>query len=166
MMTDEIYWKPEARDYANTYGLAIEDVEAIVRKKPHPKVDDRSAEVGHRIMRYRAGDVIVVVGLREPDKPMVMSVWVDHHSKAHSGSKNPSGSGKSGPTTIKELTKRIIASGYRIEMGGAHSRVLDKETGEFLMALPITPSDHRTVPNVWATFLRKKALAEHKKGRT
>lgn len=166
MATNEILWRTDAKEFAASYGLSQEDVEAIVRSRINPQVDPRSHEVGHLIIRYRAGDVIVVVGYREVDAPMVMSVWVDHHheSKAKQGSRTPGGQGKSAPTTVKELVKRVLASGYKVEMGGSHYRVVDKETGDFLMSLPITPSDHRTIPNAWRTFIRKDAQAQRERG--
>ncbi len=162
MSIEQILWHTDAKEYAATYGLTPEDVEVIVRSKPFPQVDPRSHEVGHLIMRYRAGDVIVVVGYREPKRPVVMSVMVDHHHETRSGSKAPGGSGKTAPTTIKALIKRVLEAGYKVELGGSHYRVLHKETGEYLMSLPVTPSDHRSVPNAWALFNKKKAQAETK----
>ena len=166
-MTDDtvenIRWHDNAREYARTYGLTVDDVEAIVRMKNRPEIDPRSTEVGHLIVRYHAGDVFVVVGYREPHLPVVMAVMVNDHHTGKAGSRTPGGVGKTGPTTIKELTKRVIAQGYRIEMGGSHLRVLDKDTGEYLMSLPSTPSDYRSVPNAWALFLRKKAEADRQR---
>lgn len=161
-MAEELIWHTDAREYARSYGLTPQDVELIVASKKNPQLDPRSHEVGHLIVRYRAGDVIVVVGYRDPDKPVVMSVQVDHHTETRSGSRAPGGAGKTGPTTMSALKKRILEAGYRIEMGGSHYRVLHKETGEYLMSLPVTPSDHRSIPNAWALFNKKRAQAEAK----
>jgi hypothetical protein len=145
-MAEELIWHTDAREYARSYGLTIEDVETIVESKTNPQMDPRTHEVGHLIVRYRAGDVIVVVGYRDPDKPVVMSVQVDHHHETPAGSRAPGGAGKTGPRTMNELKKKILAAGYKIELGGSHYRVLHKDTGEYLMSLPVTPSDHRSVP--------------------
>jgi hypothetical protein len=160
-----IDWHDDAKEYAQSYGLTPDDVELIVTNKTNPQLDPRSHEVGHLIVRYRAGDVIVVVGYREPKRPVIMSVMVDHHHESRAGSKAPGGAGKTGPTTMKALVKRILDHGYRVEMGGSHYRVVDKVTGEFLMSLPVTPSDHRSIPNAWSSFLNKDAQAKRMRGK-
>ena len=129
-------------------------------------MDPRSREVGHLIVRYRAGDVIVVVGHRDKDEPVIMSVQVDTGHTSYQGTRASGGAtGSTAPNTMRELRKRVLAEGYRIEQVGAHAKVLDKETGSFLMSLPLTPSDHRSIPNCWAQFTRLNRGNQERKKR-
>jgi hypothetical protein len=151
-----ISWHADAEVYASTFGLDKKDVESIMLARSNPKIDSRSHEVGHLIVRYSAGDVTVVVGHREKEHPVIMSVWVET-GQQRSGSQKPHGvKGSSLPTSMKEIQKRIMADGFKIKHGGAHLRVED-ENGVLLCSLPSTPSDHRSIPNVWKTYQRKKA---------
>lgn len=163
MTFKRITWHDDAVAYAEMYGLAKEDCELILTSKSNPTLDTRSHEVGHLIVRYRSGDVVVVVGHRDKDEPVIMSVWVDTKTGHRSGSQKGGGAGSTMPTTMRELKKRIMAAGYRLEYGGSHMKVYDKETGAYLLSLPITPSDHRSIPNAWSLFLRKKTANESEK---
>lgn len=151
-----ISWHADAEVYASTFGLDKKDVESIMLNRSNPKIDSRSHEVGHLIVRYTAGDVTVVVGHREKEHPVIMSVWVET-GQQRSGSQKPHGvKGSSLPTSMKQLQKRILADGFKIRLGGSHLRVED-EDGHLLLSLPATPSDYRSIPNVWKAYQRKKA---------
>ena len=151
-----ISWQPDALSYAEMYGLTQENVELIVKNKSRPVIDPRTNEVGSLIMRYRSGDVVVVTGLRDPDNPVIMSVWVETNNKKSGSKKNSGTSGSSMPTTLKQLQRRILDDGFKIRMGGSHLRVEDAE-GNLLTTLPATPSDYRSIPNAWKSYCRKKA---------
>lgn len=155
----EILWHDDAVSYAAQFGLTREDCELILLNKSRPSLDPRSAEVGHLIVRYRAGDVTVVVGHRDKDLPAVMSVWVDDHNYK-GGTRKQGGAGSTAPNNMKALTKRILEAGYKIEHAGGHLKVRDKDTGVMLMTMPSTPSDYRSIPNAWTLFLRKRAANE------
>lgn len=151
-----ISWHDDAVSFAATFGLEPEDCEKILINRSSPQMDPRSAEVGHLIVRYRAGDVIVVVGHRDPEHPVIMSVMVDTGYEGNSGSKKATGlSGSTLPTSMKQLTKRILNDGFNVVHGGSHMRVEDTE-GELIATLPRTPSDHRSIPNSWKAYQRAK----------
>lgn len=151
----DISWHDDALAYAKEFGMDPADVEKIVLSRALPKVDARSHEVGHLVMRYHAGDVVVVVGHREKQHPVVMSVWVET-GKHRSGSQKPGGAGSSLPKTMKELNKRVLADGFKLVMGGSHMRVEDKD-GVLIASLPTTPSEYRTIANTWKYYQRAKA---------
>ena len=157
---DDVYkdvsWLPEAVHYAESFGLSQEDCEKILLQRSKPTMDPRTAETGHLIVRYRAGDVVVVVGHRDKHHPVIMSVWVETGNASRSGSRKQTGSGSSLPTTMKQLQRRILDDGFKIKHGGSHLRV-ESEDGELVATLPSTPSDHRSIPNSWTAYLRKKA---------
>ena len=58
------------------------------------------------------------------------------------------------PRTLSQLRQRVVNAGLRIRAGSRHDLVIDTE-GNVVAVLPRTPSDHRTVPNVWASIRRK-----------
>lgn len=155
----EIRWHDDAVSYAEQFGLSKKDCELILLNKSRPSLDPRSAEVGHLIVRYRSGDVTVVVGHRDKDLPVVMSVWVESNHQ-RGGSQKQTGSGSTAPTSMKALTKRILDAGYTVEHAAGHLKVRDKDTGVMLMTMPSTPSDHRSIPNAWSLFNRKRAANE------
>lgn len=160
----EITWLPGVKDYAAMWGMSPEDVEQIINAKGRCSIDAHTADVGHLVVRYYAGDVIIIVGYRRLRHPKVMSVFIEGGMPdTSSGSKTPSKGGSDAPTSIRALTKKILDAGYRVEHAGrssGHLRVINAETGAFLMTIPSTPSDHRTVPNTWSEFLRKDARAK------
>lgn len=152
----DINWQDDAVAYAEMYGLSLEDVEKIVLSRTRPAVDPRSHEVGHLIVRYRAGDVVVVVGHREKAHPVIMSVWVET-GQTKGGTKKTGGvQGSNAPHSMKDLTKRILAEGFKVQHGGSHMKVMTPE-GNLLMSMPSTPSEYRSIANCWSLFLRKKA---------
>lgn len=151
-----ISWHPEALSYAHSFGLTQEDCEKIVLSRSRPILDPRSNEVGHLIVRYRAGDVTVVVGHREKEHPVIMSVKVNTGFKGFAGSRSgSSGSGSTLPKTMRELHKRILADGFKIVHGGSHLRVEDDE-GTLIASLSSTPSEYRTIANTWKYYQRAR----------
>lgn len=152
-----IDWHDDALAYALEFGMTREDCEKILLSQSGAKLDPRSYEVGHLIVRYRAGDVVVVVGHREKDVPVIMSVWVDTHTEQsrESGSKKPGGSGSKLPKTMKQLTKMVLSDGFKIQHAAGHLKVVDIE-GTFICTLPSTPSEYRSIANSWHTYNRAK----------
>ena len=153
---ESISWHDDAKSYADMYGLELKDVEAIVLAKSKPVIDPRTNETGNLVMRYRAGDVVVVTGLRDPKNPVIMSVWVETGMTKGGSKKNTGTAGTGMPTTMKQLQRRILDDGFKIKHGGAHLRVEDDE-GYMIATLPSTPSEYRSIPNAWKSYCRKKA---------
>lgn len=153
-----LFWDDRAKDWLDTWGLTQADAESIILADTKPTLDPHSGEAGHPIVRFRRGDVTVIVGLREKERPKVLSVFIHIPGwDTNKGTGNPgTGAGTSLPTSNKQLRRWIIDFGYRIE-ASAHDRVLDKTTGKFVMALPNTPSDSRSLANTWRSFLKAHA---------
>lgn len=153
----DVTWLPNVKEYAAQWGLTPEDVEKIVHAKGRSAIDAHTADVGYLVVRYYAGDVVIVVGYQQLRHPKVLSVFVEGSMPdSSSGSKTPSKGGSTAPTSIRALTKRIVDAGYRVEYDGPHGKVIDTD-GDFLMSLPNTPSGPRSIQNTWALFLRKDA---------
>jgi hypothetical protein len=84
-----------------------------------PDVTDKDRK--YPVLRFRKGDLYVIVGFREPQKPMALGVYAQsrldpdtHHTEAAGG-----GGSKtkriSTPTTFVQLKKRIAALGCVLE---------------------------------------------------
>lgn len=166
LTNENLTWMEEAEDAAAIWGLDKQDVEAVIRHPQQLAKDRRSEEVGYLIMRYRAGDVVAVVGYREITEPFVMYVCMVFSlpGPVTPGLRRSAGHGKGRrlPHTPLELRRRIKeladpnnpARDYSFVVGSTHCLVVDGR-GKYVMTLPIVPGDHRTIPNCWATFVKK-----------
>lgn len=158
-MTDTYFdWHPPAVEFVDAYGIPRDVVESAAVNPSSTTLDPHGAEVGYRVERRRRGDVIVVVGFANPDRPAILYVALnleDLH-RVQGTHRSPGGaSGSDIPTSMLQLRRRILSQGFAITRGGSHDRVTTRD-GEFLVSLPLTPSDHRSIPNVWRTFTRAR----------
>lgn len=147
-------WDQLAIKGAAQWGLTQEDVEKIVRNPQRSVLDAYSTEVGYPVVRHISGDVVVVTGYREKRSPKVLSVFTLTGPQTVAGSRRAGGSGKSAPTSVADLMKRIKAMGYTFSAGG-HPKVIDPDTGTVIYTIPGTPSDWRSLANTWKAFLRR-----------
>lgn len=152
-------WNPAAQRCAEDFGLAREDVEAIVARPTLTALDPSSTVRDWRTERRTSGDITVVVTYPPGRAPLIWGVYLNLpldpvRGSAAAGGSSGTGPGSQIPRTLQALRKRIVAGGLRIIAGGHHDRV-ETPDGQFVASLPRTPSDQRTVPNVWATIRRK-----------
>lgn len=158
-----LHWDDRAEEYLDTWGIAKRDAESIIIHDHKPVLDPHSTEAGHPIVRFKRGDVVVVVGFRTPTKPKVLSVFVrfPDGSTQKQRTATGSGAGSSLPTSGRQLKQWIIGFGYKLELArGGHFRVIHKETGNQILQISATPSDHRTIANEWRRFLKEHAKHE------
>lgn len=151
-------WQPAARDVAEQFGLDEASVEAVVRQPDRITVDPSSVTREWDVLRYTRGDVSVVVGFPHDMPPRIWGVYLRLPMEGTGVKMGTQGAGSNSgsdvPTTMRALRRRIVGAGLKIRAGGSHDRV-ETEDGQFVAALPITPSDHRSIPNVWASIRRK-----------
>lgn len=152
-----IIWDEQAITWATYWGLTLDDVEAVVRKPQRSAYDPRSAEMGYRILRHRSGDVIVVVGYRNPAEPKILYVITETGIKERAGtSKGIKGGSKhtGAPRSDLEIRRMILSLGYKIN-GGTNPVVLTQD-GRSLMRLFYTTST-RSLAVQWQRFCKKHA---------
>ncbi len=157
-----VTYAPDSLEHAATFGLSPDNVAAVVSNPQLVTIDPSSAGRDYVVERRRAGDVIVVVSLRDYEHDgtvHVMGVYVVDRDHANGTGAKKAAAGATGtdiPPTMRELRRRIVRRGYTIEGGNSrgHDRVVDKD-GRFVMTMPGSPSDVRTIPNVWREFTRK-----------
>lgn len=159
----DLVWYEKAVDAADLMGLDIAEVETIVRNPQHVELDPTSAVREWHTERRRSGDVRVVVTYPPERKPMIWGVYVTSPDLQGSADRQRKGSvsGATGqsnvPTTLREMKRRLITAGLKIESGRTGDRVLDSN-GNFVFLLHKTPSEFRSLANMWAQ-VRRKALA-------
>lgn len=154
------HWHQPAVDFCEEYGIPMEIVEAAAEHPTSSSTDPMSVEKGYTVLDRRRGDLTAVVGLLNPSQPSILYVRLHLPlSVKGQGSTTPGGAGGEGrPRTLRGVKAAIVRDGYSIVSGGAHDKVVDSQ-GSFLVSLPRTPSDHRTLANVWATYLRARDRA-------
>lgn len=158
-------WNDEAKNFVELYGVDTRLIVDAVRAPQSISIDPRTPEVGYDIKRLRRGDVEVVVGYRDPERPMILYVRLATPDDDQGPKRSPGGTrGSSLPPTIAELHRRIVMAGYSLEHSAAHVKVIDRE-GNLLMPLPKTPSDRRAIANCWHDFLRNDRAAKGGKAR-
>lgn len=145
---------PQAMEVAEYFGLTEEHILQICRRPQRIETDPSSADREWYTERRRIGDVEVVITYPDRGFPRVWAVYVQTGSERRP-TRTPGGAGGSSmPNTMRELKKRIVAAGLVIKSGGKHDRVEDKD-GNFIVALPITPSDNHSIPNATMAIRRK-----------
>jgi len=162
-IVNALHWDDRAQGYLATWGIKQSDAESIILHDRKPVLDPHSTEAGHPIIRFKRGDVTVVVGFRDPKNPKVLSVFVTKPKEPQFKQRTAtsSGQGSSLPTSVRELKIRMINFGYRLKMGhGGHLSVIHKESGLRICQISSTPSDKRTIANEWRRFLKEHALHE------
>jgi hypothetical protein len=147
-------WHEPARESAELFGLSIEDVESIARNPATVKIDPSTVVREWKTERRTLGDITVVVTYPDRSNPLIWGVYLNldlPSGKTYAGG----GGGQTvAPRTLSQLRQRVVNAGLRIRAGSKHDLVIDTE-GNVVAVLPRTPSDHRTVPNVWASIRRK-----------
>lgn len=154
----EIYWDHQAREAAAVWGLDLENVEAIVRKPQRAELDPHTHKIGHLVVKYFSGDVVVVAGHLDKEHPQILHVSVSapmSGSSSTSRSGKGTGAGSSLPTTNRDLMRRITDKGCKLKhTSGGHLSV-HAPNGDKLITMGSTPSDHRSIANAWRTFMRE-----------
>lgn len=151
---EDLRWHTPALETATLFGLAKEDVEAIVRNPHNVTVDPSSAVREWRTERRTTGDVTVVLTYPEYQPPLIWGVYLALDGPTQQTRSAGGGGGSNVPRTLANLRKRIVAAGLVIKVGGRHDLVTTKDD-VYVASIPRTPSDHRSVPNAWAQIRKK-----------
>jgi len=114
-------WLDRAQDFIEMYQFPKELLEDVVRAPESIHVDPSSEEKGYKVLQFRRGDISVVVGLRDPESPSVLHVWLhgveegDQHQGKAAGF--ASGGGKN-PKSPQQLRGWLQAQGCRLAHNG------------------------------------------------
>lgn len=155
----ELAWNHAARSFVEDYSLDQRLVEDVVRKPDHIERDPHEAEVGYPVRRLRRGDITVVVGFREPDRPTILFVRLNHPGErvvAQRGAGTGSGSAPA-PSTLHEILRQATARGYEVRYG---KHVHLHRNGKLAMSLSATPSDRNGYRQAWRDFMRIESERE------
>ena len=150
-------WHEPALESAELFGLTKEDVEAIVRNPISVMADPSAAVREWKTERRTSADITVVVTYPEGQNPLIWGVYLNLDMPVGKQHAKGGGGQSVAPRTLSNLRQRIVSAGLRIRPGSKHDLVVD-DFDNVVAVLPRTPSDHRTVPNVWVS-IRKKGYA-------
>lgn len=149
LANDAFQWLPRAEAHLEADGIDRDTVLGAVKYPDHVVIDPSSKIIEGRYYaeRRRRGDLTVVIAFPPGQAPIIWGVY-RNLPMPERRLRGPGGTGATRfPTTMRELRKRIVEEGLVIRRGGRHDRVETKD-GTFVLTLPSTPSDHRTIPNV------------------
>lgn len=151
-------WHPDALEFATTYSIKPEDAELIVTDpKSVMTIDPYTAEAGYPVVRYTRGDVTVVVGFRERTDPTVIYLRVQSKDDDRGNTGGPSSGGKAhdsrAPRSLRELQRRCVMAGLKIQRGSRHLGVYDEE-GTRVGSINDS-TDRRALTNSWKQIERQ-----------
>ncbi len=108
-------------DVSALYGVDLELLEDIVRRPERCEIDASSTQRGYATLKYWRGDVMSVVGFRDPYRPMIIAAYVNNIALAQYMSKNPTGGGGGArkaqglPTRPQKVVERLRDLGAVID---------------------------------------------------
>jgi len=119
---NNLNWLERAEDFVITYDFPKELLEDVVRAPGEITTDPSSDEKGYKVLQFRRGDITVVVGLRDPEFPSVLHVWlhgVEEGDQHHVG-KNPgyAGGGGKNPKSPQQLRGWLQSEGCSLVHNG------------------------------------------------
>jgi len=119
---NNLEWLERAQDFVDLYQFPKALLEDVVRAPGEIKVDPSSEEKGYRVLQFRRGDITVVVGLRDPEHPSVLHVWlhgVEEGDQHHTG-KSPgyAGGGGKKPKSPQQLRGWLQSEGCTLAHNG------------------------------------------------
>lgn len=148
-------WHPPAVDYADQFGLDPRDVAAIIAHPASTAPDPSAVTRDWPTQRYTRGDITVVVAYPPDRRPLIWGIYLALPLEPR---RSPNGAGTGAgsriPSTLRGLRQRVVQAGLVIRPGGRHDRV-ETPDGRLVVTLPLTPSDRRSIPNVWTQLRRK-----------
>lgn len=155
----------EAEQFIETYRFPQELVEHVCKYPQEVTLDPTSADKGYHVLRMRRGDITVVVGLRDPENPLALYVYLntpEDHTYGGGTRKSTPGAGtkkEKAPQSLRQMLGWCAANGCTTEWssGSGHTKVYFE--GAFMGTLPTTPSDHRSFKNAYSQISKKVAVA-------
>lgn len=145
-----------AQEFLDTYNFPVDLILDVVKHPERIEPDPAYLQAGYPIFRLRRGDLTVVLGVRTPNNPAVIFVYLhlpDHRSAKSIKSK---AGGSGAPTSMRELRSWAQYVGCKLESSkSGHTKVY--YNGVLLYSLPSTPHD-RNILNAYKE-LRRLILA-------
>lgn len=158
-------WSPGAAEVAEQFNLTKSNVEGVVIFPEGIELDPTMAERDWHTERRRRGDVVVVVTFPERSRPLIWGVYVLSRKNDGNDPKRGSKTGTTGksqvPNSFRELKKRAVMAGLKVEPSHRGENIYDPD-GNFMLSIAPDRGNSAAggtsaVANSW-TRLRKKAL--------
>jgi hypothetical protein len=120
-----ITWLERARDFIEMYQFPVDLLLDVVKSPESIKLDPSSADKGYKVLQFRRGDISVVVGLRDPEHPTVIHVWlhgveegVDHSVRTGKATGWGSGGASKTPKSPQQLRGWLQSEGCTLAHNG------------------------------------------------
>lgn len=148
-------------DVTALHGIDLDEVEAAVR---HPQRVEIAPETGvkkYPILKFWRGDVLTVVGFRQPYLPKIIAAYIGGLGLHNQGNQNVSGGGGARktaglPKNPKALIKRLTEAGANCteEAGGKTHKVIfrGQDLGQINTGPAATSKD---IENAWQRMRRR-----------
>lgn len=163
---NNIVFLERAQEFLDWYHFPVELVLDVVRNPQRLERDQSSAQLGYTVARMVRGDIVVCVGLKDPDRPAVIYIHLtfpeeNERQTRAGGPGGGDGKGK-GPTSVRGLRSWLISGGCKLETGGSgHHKVY--YNGQMIGSVPSTPSDNaRSIKNAYSHLRKALAAAKHR----
>lgn len=159
----DITFLGRALDFIELYDFPTEILLDCVRHPDEVAIDPHAMEVGYPILRFRRGDITVVLGLQRPQEPAITFVYLhvpNDDIPQHKGMGGAGGVGGKVPKSPQQLVGWAQAQGCQVAFNGrghwniSYNGVLLGSTGGTVHS--------RSVMNDYS-FLRKRLAAEKAK---
>lgn len=141
-------------DVTALHGVDLVDVESVVRQSERVEVAPETAAKKYPVLKFARGDVLVVVGFRNPRLPMIIAAYwqaLRLPSQGVSADQSDRSGGGGGrrtvglPTTAKQLVKRLRDVGASVEdPSGEQMNVMVSFDGTDLGRVNVGPTATKT----------------------
>lgn len=158
-----LVWLQRAEDFVATYSFPKDLLEDVVRDPDSVGIDPSSEGRDYKVLRFRRGDITVVVGLRDPDAPSVIHVWLHYPEEDFTVpmgkiSKPGSGGGERVPTNERQLKGYLMGQGCSLKPAGSgHIAVFWGETR--IGTIPSTGHTNGEAIKGYYSTLRKRLFS-------
>lgn len=159
-------FQDEVLEFVDMYDFPVELIESVCWHPEEVTIDHTDQERDYLVLRFRRGDITVVIGLLDPNSPRALYVYLntpDGHVQNSSAPKKASGgSGSTSPKSVNGLLSWAQKNGFSIvRSNSGHTKVYMDE--RLVATVSGTPSDRRSIPNTFAVLKRHLAVSEAKR---
>lgn len=161
--TTSLDWLDKVLDVMEWQGISKEAVVGVLREPTAWARETTRQDVGVA-WKLRRGDIVVTVGLANPEEPLVLHVRRRRFQDEHKV--QPGRSGNAGvhwPRSNRELKKMVVALGFQIRTtknGRGHDDIIDPTTGYRVAQIACTPSDQNSYEATYRAALNYRRTTE------
>lgn len=143
----------KARAQAQELGIAAADVDATIE---HPHATEPTHQ--HNGTLFVRGTIGAIVPHDAPDLVVALLQVTEISTPLPRPRRAGGGTSRNVPQSLSECERLLRSHGFEITTGGAHSKATHPDRPGVTIALPHTPSDHRSWMNLVADIRRRTGI--------